>query len=179
MNKQQYWEALNAIGWFGLLPEDERHRAQNALHHAFDHDPKLAYFSLAVTSFDPECIEGDGPDSLCSYHSVLQQLAEASYGFFTPSHIHDELDEVAEVARVQFDHAGHHFAIEVPWESDWFEYDVLVLVNDAIKWSGATVQFMPLPSIDQRVSLALIPPATYRKAVKAGLIPAEDQFPTE
>jgi len=176
MIEQQYGDTLNAIGWFELLPATESQRARHALHLAFDRDLTLAYFGLAVTSFDPECIEEAGPESVCSYSSVLRQLADASYGFFTPSHIHDELDKESEVARVQFDHAGHHFAIEVPWESDWFDYDVLVLVNDAIKWSGAAVQFMPLPLVDQTVSLVLIPPSIYRKAVKAGLIPAEDRI---
>ena len=56
MDKQQYWETLNTIGWFEVLPKEEIQRVQIALHSAFDRDPRLAYFGLAVTSFDPECI---------------------------------------------------------------------------------------------------------------------------
>ncbi len=70
---------------------------------------------LAVTGFDPECIEGSGADEPCSYHSVITQLAEASYGTFAPVDLRDELDETAGVApRVSFRQWGQGLRVRGP-----------------------------------------------------------------
>src|SRR5262245_57623153 len=95
--------------------------------------PSMPSMRLAVTSFDPECIEGSGPDAPRSYHSVVSQLANASYGKFAPTELNDELDGEAGVARVSFRHGGKLFSCEVPWQVDWFQEPVLDLINKAIK----------------------------------------------
>ena len=61
---------------------------------------------MAVLTFDPEGIEGGGPDEPNSYYAIISQLAEASCGLFTPTEISDELDEDEEVARIAFTHHG-------------------------------------------------------------------------
>ncbi len=148
-------------------------RLQAAVTDAFTREPRYAFYSLAVTSFDPECIEGSGADETCSYYSVVMQLAKASSGKFAPTDLRDQLDTAAGVARVSFNHRGKHFECEVAWEDDWFQPPVLDLVNKAIKAGRAKEQFIPLPPCDQTISLVLVPPALYKKAMSAGLIPRE------
>jgi hypothetical protein len=171
MAEGDFWSKLEKIGWFDAVHETERTRLRTAVADAFTRDPTYAFYSLAVTSFDPECIEGSGPDDSCSYHSVVTQLAKASYGKFAPTDLCDELDKEAGVARVSFKHGGKVFSCEVPWEDDWFQQPVLDLVNKAVKAVKAKEQFIPLPLCDQTISLVLVPPSVYKKAVSAGLIP--------
>lgn len=102
---------------------------------------------------------------------MVSQFANASSCKFAPVNLRDELDEGAGVARVSFEHGGKTFSCEVPWEDDWFQQPVLDLVNKALKAGKAKEQFIPLPPCDQSISLVLVPPALYKKAVGAGLIP--------
>jgi hypothetical protein len=176
MTEEEYWSKLEQVGWLDAIPNPERTRLRAAVADAFSRDPKYACYSLAVTSFDPECIEGSGPDEACSYYSVVTQLAKASYGKFAPTDLHDDLDEGAGVARVTFQHGGKVFKCEVPWEDDWFQQPVLDLVNKAIKASKAREQFIPLPLCDQTISLVFVPPSLHKKAVSAGLIPRRHLF---
>ena len=75
------------------------------------------------------------------------------------------------MARVAFRHRGKVFKCEVPWGGGTFQQPVLDLVNQAIKAGQTEEQFIPLPPCDQTISLVLVPPALYKKAVDAGLIP--------
>jgi hypothetical protein len=61
----------------------------------------------------------------------------------------------------------------VPREDDWFQRPVLDLVNKAMKAGKAREQFIPLPLRDQTIALVLVPPALFKKAVRAGLIPRQ------
>jgi len=150
MTEHEFFDTLEVIGWIDAVPKPECTRLSTAVADAFTRDPKYAFYSLAVTSFDPECIEGSGPDDDCSYYSVVTQLAKASYGKFTPTDLRDELDETANLARVSFTHGGKVFKCEVRWEDDWFQEPVLDLVNTAIMASNAKEQFIPLPPAIRR-----------------------------
>src|SRR5262245_18070144 len=121
MTEGEFWRTLEEIGWLAALPDAERNRLRGALADAFSRDPQYAFYALAVTSFEPECIECSGPAEECSYYSVVSQLARASFGRFAPLELSDELDEEAGVARISFRHAGKKFECEVPWEDDWFQ----------------------------------------------------------
>ena len=171
MTEGEFWDKLVQIGWLDVVPDAERSRLRAAVADYFTRDPAYAFYALAVTSFDPECIEGSGPDDCCSYYSVVSQLAKASHGKFSPTELRDELDEGAGVARVSFRHGGKGFSCEVPWEDDWFQQPVLDLVNRALRAGKAKEQFIALPLCDQTISLVLVPPALFKKAVSAGLIP--------
>ena len=171
MTESEFWTKLADIGWLDAVPEAERTRLHAAVADAFTRDSTYAFYALAVTSFDPECIEGSGPDDCCSYFSVVSQLAKVSYGKFAPMDLSDELDEEAGVARVSFKQGGKLFSCEVPWRDDWFQEPVLDLVNKAIKAGKAKEQFIALPLCDQTISLVLVQPSLYKKAVSAGLIP--------
>ena len=43
-----------------------------------------------------------------------------------------------------------------------------------MKASKAREQFIPLPLREQTIALVLVPPALYKKAVRAGLIPRQN-----
>lgn len=174
MTLDEFWSKLEQVGWLRDIPDSERNRLQDAVADHFTRDSKYAFYSLAVTSFDPECIEGTGPTDACSYYSVLNQLARSSYGRFSPTDIHDELVNDNGIARISFKHASTLFQCEVPWEDDWFQEPVLELVNQAIKKVEVKEQFIPLPPCDQSVSLAFTTPSIYKEAVRAGLIPPDD-----
>ena len=94
MTEGEFLATLEEIGWLDAVPPRgaprgfaPRWRVRSLA------DPRYAFYALAVTGFDPECIEGSGADEPCSYHSVITQLAEASYGTFAPVDLRDELDK--------------------------------------------------------------------------------------
>jgi hypothetical protein len=84
--REEYVSALEAIGWLAALPVDARRKLNTQLAKKFRTaggerlSAKVLYSALSVTSFDAEMIEGWGPKSECSYHSLVRQLAEHSFG---------------------------------------------------------------------------------------------------
>ena len=113
MTKGEFWGKLEEIGWLDAVPEAERRRLRTALAKAFKRDPRLAFSALAVISFDAVCIEGEGPCGN-TYYTVLRKLARASRGTLAPTDMADELDDVDDVARISFRHAGKVFSLEAP-----------------------------------------------------------------
>jgi hypothetical protein len=174
LTKDEFWAKLEEIGWLDAVTEAERKRLRTALAKAFKRDPRLAFSALAVISFDAVCIEGEGPRGN-TYYTVLRKLARASRGKFAPTDIADELVDEEDVAQISFRHGGKVFSCEVPYEDDWFQRPVLDLVNKAMKAGKAREQFIPLPLREQTIALVLAPPALYKKAVRAGLIPQQRQ----
>lgn len=174
MLESEFRSKLETIGWLDASTQEERTRLHVALADAYGRNPDYAFYALAVTSFDPECIESTGPEDSCSYYSVISQLVAASSGRFAPTDLHDELDGAAGVARISFRCVGNVFACEVPWEDDWFKGQVLDLVNDAMTACKVPEQFIALPPCDQTISLVLVSPEVYEKAVSVALIPQND-----
>jgi hypothetical protein len=170
LTQGEFWGKLEEIGWLAAVPEAERKRLRTALARAFKRDPRLAFSALAVISFDAVCIEGEGPGGN-TYYTVLRKLARASRGTFAPTDISDELVDEDDTALISFRHGGKVYSCEVPWEDDWFQRPVLDLVNKAMKAGKAREQFIPLPLREQTIALVLVPPALFKKAVRAGLIP--------
>ena len=113
LTQVEFWGKLEEIGWLDAVPEAERRRLRTALAKAFKRDPRLAFSALAVISFDAVCIEGEGPCGN-TYYTVLRKLARASRGTLAPTDMADELDDVDDVARISFRHAGKVFSLEAP-----------------------------------------------------------------
>jgi hypothetical protein len=59
----------------------------------------------------------------------------------------------------------------VPFETDWFECEVLDLINQALESSGRKERLIALPSVDQLVFIVFVPPDIYEQAVAEKLIP--------
>jgi hypothetical protein len=163
---------LDRIGWFREFPPAERVRLERAYASINTGDPTPAFQALAVTSFDPECIEGVGPDP-CSYYSIVTQLASVSYGIFTPNDVKDALDPSNGIASISFEHGGKLYECTMPFEDDWVQQGVIDLINQAIRNSGKHSQFLPLPLCDQTIYLVLVPPDIFDAAIGAGLVPQE------
>jgi hypothetical protein len=170
-----YWEQLRACGWLDALPEAEREELRNRVHDAFQADPTRAFYALQTTGFDTECIEGVGPDAW-SYHNILVGLAADSRGLFQPTQITDALDHTGRQITVAFDHGTTRYSCTVPFDTDWFDFTVLELVNQALREVPVAEQFIILPPEDQIASLALIPESTYRCAELQRLIPPPEYY---
>jgi hypothetical protein len=179
LSVEDYWQKLVDIGWVSHVPEDKQASLKSSLEEAFA-EPDLvwryhAFYVLRAAAFDAELVQETGP-SRFSYYWVIQHLAESSHGLFCPEGVVDELDAAKETARVSFRHGGQRFEREVPWHSDWFDLQILDLVNEALGASGTEARFIPLPGSDQVLQLVLVPETTYAAAVESGLIPAGDAF---
>jgi hypothetical protein len=62
--------------------------------------------------------------------------------------------------------------MEVPWVNNWVQWELFDLIGEALEAADVTNRFIPLPIGGQDIDFAFISPATDRKAVEAGLIPA-------
>ena len=171
-----YWAKLAECGWLAELTPREQAELRDRLAKGLTDNPDSAFYELAVTALDVECIEGSGADEICSYHGVIQQLARASAGLFSPEEIKDELDEREGKARLSFRCGGQIFSCELPYQSDFVEEGAIDLVNEALAATGEPRRFVPLPVDSQVVFFALISPETYERARHAGLIPPDDYF---
>jgi hypothetical protein len=87
------------------------------------------FSGFSDTRFDPECISGSGPEEACSYHLVITQLAEASYGQFASVNLVDSFDLEAEWVSISFEHGEKKFQVEFHQENDWFGQQALDLMN--------------------------------------------------
>lgn len=175
MGFEAYWQALLDCGW---VDSDPRHRdvLRHAVHAAHTEDRATTLFALAVSTFDMEVIEGVGPEDPCSYHSILEQLAEESHGLFAPDEILDDLDEDSRTATVIFIHDGERYAARVPWENDWFDPRILELVNDALDAAGVEQRYHLLPATSSIAHLALVAPQVFEEARRRDLVPPDDFF---
>jgi len=171
---KEYLDALEKIGWLAALPADARRELGDRVTRAKGGASTDLCPSLAAVTFDAEMIYGQGPRDADSYHGLIKLLADGSFGQFKPTKIKDTLSADDERAYVSFELGKRAFSINVPLRNDWVEMDVIdVLVNDALRDTGIASRFRRLPASDQTCSLAFVPDDVWRKAVEAGLIPAD------
>ena len=169
-----YWHRLQACGWLDAVPATEHRALRERIGEALRERPQVVFQALAATALDLECIEGSGPDELCSYHSVLRQLAEASGGRFQPEDILDEVDPALGVARISFCLGEYSFHREVPYQDEWVQPGIFEMVNHALETVGEPSRFHRLPADSQFAHLAFVPESVFQKAREEGLIPAAD-----
>ena len=170
----EYWKKLEKIGWAEYLPRKKLGEIREHLHTLLaDKGPKIGFYALGVTGFDVECIYEDD-----DYRKILTDLAEASGGVFAPTNIKVKLDGAIGVGQISFKHGSKLFSREIPFTADWFQMEVLDLVNDALAATKAKPRFIPLPTdTGQIMLLGFVPPEIYEKAFKAKLIPpTEDSY---
>lgn len=175
---QQYVDALEKSGWLAALPTAARQKLENDLTDRFENANAMSlqvselFQDLVVTRFAKQKIDSDGPDEPNSYHAALTQLASHSFGHFNPEKLSDRLDEHKQTASISFELKGREHRLEVPYENDKFDSDVIErLVNPALKRAGVEHRFFSLPALDQSAQLAFVPELAFKNAKKAGLIP--------
>jgi hypothetical protein len=178
--QEGYWRALEQCGWLAALPAQARRKLQRGLAKEFGGVSKRSsidlFHLLAVTILDMEMIEGCGPKEECSYYSAIRELAQSSFGHFAPTSIRDKLDAKTEKAHISFLLGGKPFKITVPWETDWFQPQVIEkLINGALQASGVAHRFHVLPAVDQCAALAFVPDAVWRKATASGVFPKQEE----
>jgi hypothetical protein len=175
MTAEESWAVLERIGWLAYVPVADQADLRDRLTRCCAEDLKYAFLALGRLGFDGECIMGEGgPDEPLSYYALLQDFARVSGGLFRPVKIVDRVDWERRTTSVSFAHNGLEYRYYRPVAMDWFQEGVLDLVNRALKDSGAKERFIPLPAVDQCWSIAFVPPAVYKRAVRAGLIPTQE-----
>ena len=176
MTGEEYWAGLERVGWLAYIPASEQAELRERIARSCcAENPKYTFLTLHRLDFDGECIMGEGgPDEPLSYYHKLQDFARVSNGKFRPVRIVDRVDWERRTTSVSFAHNGFEYRFFAPTATDWFLEGVLDLVNQALKRCGAKERFMPLPAVDQCYAIAFVPPAVYRKAVRAGLIPTQE-----
>ncbi len=173
MTVEEYWKKLWKIGWLDYLPKSIVDEVHEHLKKNLADGTKYGIFALSTAGFDTECIDDDH-----SYSTILAELAEASLGEFVPKNIKEKYDSALEIAEISFEHKGKVFAAEVPFTSDWFEMEVLDLVNDALAAGKSACRFIPLPALDQILNLVFIPPSIYEKAAEEKLVSKKNSYLT-
>jgi hypothetical protein len=174
MTADEYWAGLERVGWLAYVPAPQHAELRERIACAMAEHPQFVFLTLSVIGFDGECIMGEGgPNEPLAYYTKLQDFARVSRGRFQPVKIVDHVDWIHRTTFVSFAHNGLAYSWFRPIATDWFQGEVLDLVNKALKESGAKERFIPLPAVDQCWSIAFVPPAVYNKAVRAGLIPTQ------
>ena len=171
MTADEYWEKLIAVGWVEFIPPDLREEIRAQLATNLAADSVHAHLALTTAGFDAECIDHDH-----AYRDILKQFGKDSQGVFAPTSIKDTLDESIGIARISFVHGGKKFSREVPFTGDYFEMEVLDLVNDALAANEVEARFIPFPSEDQLLNLVFVPPRVFQEAARAGLVPKDNEY---
>ncbi len=157
---QEIIETLEGIGWFRSVESIKKKEITGKLLESTNLTNFL--YNLTICSFDTECIVENG-----DYVSIVKYLAENSSGKFNPTEITDEIDfENTNTAKIKFKHNEREYFITVQNQDDWFQPEVLDLVNQAVLDSGSEEQFMTLPIQDQCANLVFVPAETYEMAKK-------------
>lgn len=164
----EMWRGLEASGWLEDVPAEEHEALRRRL--AASEEPSEAYADLAVIAFDAECIDAPG-----SYADIIRRLADASHGRFKPENVRDTWDDDGHLAHVGFDIGDERFEVHVKIDGDWFQDEVLELVNDALKAVGSPHRFVPLPVPDQIIYGAFVRPETFERATELGVVPSVEE----
>jgi hypothetical protein len=164
--------ALIECGWIAELPEMQRDELLQEVRTAFERDRFSAFLALDSFVFDSECIYGSGPGNL-SYYDRITEIAQYSEGLFTPTDIVDEPRD--DGIFVSFRQNEQFYECMVRY-TDYFQKDVLDMINQALSDIGVKKQFIILPPVDQCMYLVFISPETYMQAERQGLIPPPGYF---
>jgi hypothetical protein len=175
MTPEIYWQKLHECGWLAEAPSHTHKALQESIKRKFVQNPTHACFSLMTSGFDSECIYGTGPEN-SSYHDMIVLLAKTSYGLFTPSNIRDVADVEHLKIHISFTMGISDYNISVNSDNDYFDFNVIQLINYALTENGVNNQFIDLPCVDQIFHLVFVSERTYHMAEKLRLIPPPKYF---
>lgn len=170
-------ETLRAARAAGL-PDEMSSEAWRALERRVrkaQSDEIPPYLGLASVEFDTEAIDGPGVDG-GSYTYLLGLIAAGSDGLFEPVGIRDELEEGDRFYRVGFTLGERRYEVKVNNQGDWFQPEVLELVNRALAEGGVARRFHVLPVLDQIAYLVFCTTDSFARLVEEGAIPAMDEL---
>lgn len=161
MTFDDYWNALEAAGWFEAYGDAYRAQFRESLERYWRQGPHLAANALGRPAYDTEW--------LAEYREapkmVVESFARASDGHFQPQNLQYEYFKTAQSrdnwCRLSFDHAGHHFWSEFLWLSGEAEPAMLDLCNEALAEVGSPFRFFETPG-DQCCYVALVRPEAFQ-----------------
>jgi hypothetical protein len=166
--------SLIKCGWVAEIPEHQRDTLLQQVRAQFDKDRWYTFLALGTFSFDSECIYGFGPGN-SSYYDMMTEIARYSEGFFHPTDIVDE--RKGDWINVSFRQNKQTYRCRVH-ATDYFQEDVLDVINQAISDAGSEKRFIILPPVDQCMHIVYISYKTYKYAERRGLIPPPEYFCT-
>lgn len=166
MNVDEYWKQLGKTGWLKSVPST-RHGALR-LRIAKALKSGEGWRGLVTGGYDVECIEDEG-----DYVSLLKAYSDASYRKFQPKKIKASLDPENGRATIRFTLNGRNFRRSFEQDGDLVSEELDGVLNSILEKAGIPERFLQLPSDDQVAQLAFVKPVALRKAVAAGLVPAE------
>lgn len=174
MTVDDYIKQLEACGWFAEIPASAQEPLLHEIRTMFAQDPRNTFLGLSTVTFDSEYIMDCGPGEE-SYYDLLLKFAEGSYGQFSPTEIRDELVSDPRGILVGFRHGGNDYRCIVD-DTDWFQFEVLDLINQALAESDVPQRFFDLPQIDQFLYITFVTPRTFLSAQRRDLIPPPEYF---
>ncbi|NUM43811.1 MAG: hypothetical protein HUU38_03825 [Anaerolineales bacterium] len=168
ISADEYWKRIVESGWLECLPLDKYLELEENVRQAFLRNPLYAHSSLAVTIVDSE---------FCSEHpykDLLEELESNSFGQFQPRDIREVWkDDHFEVAFTLDNQLCKFTANNY---ADYYDDQIIHLINTKITEQGITSQFLTLPASDQCFFFVFVNPDVYRKAQKLKVIPPQKFF---
>jgi hypothetical protein len=169
MSPEVYWQKLKQCGWLDETPSQMHEDLMLWIQDAFLRYPIYVFYALTTFHFDAECIYGVG-EKEPSYYRSLMEFSEISEGVFSPTSIEDFHDRESFRYSVSFVHGRGEYKARV-YDSDYFQCEIIELINQAIEEQGSEKRFIDLPNTDQCYNLAFVSPEVFHRAEVAGLIP--------
>jgi hypothetical protein len=179
MNADDLMARLDAIRFFeGYTAEaEQKARAQVLTQYEkglasesrryFERFPGFALRFLGVD------LELDGAEDL---EMVLGQFAADSFGMFRPTDVSAVCDPDEDVTRLEFRVDGVPYVAEAEY-STWVPDEILEVIEKAFQTHGNQLGFHPIhvPEFSQEAVMTICTARAFKEAVKAGLLPADDQ----
>ena len=161
-----WWARLETSGWLEEVGKSEATRIREAAA-AFSATPLQAFHALSPAGFDAESIENSGDYG----RLILSSYRKAASGLFKPVKVRDHIDRSNSTVVISFEAGGRKFSREFSQDSDYVADGVHEFLNDALAELGIERRFHLLPSADQTAEIVCVSPATYQRALEAGIIP--------
>jgi hypothetical protein len=166
MTLDEYWAQLKGTGWLKSVPTPQHKMLKLRIAKALKAGD--GWKGLVTGGYDVECIENEG-----DYVRLLEAYSEASYGKFKPKVVKDSLDIENGKATIRFTLKGKSFRRSFEQNGDTVSEEFDAVLNGILEKARIAERFFQLPSDDQVANLTFVRPAALRKAVAAGLVPAE------
>lgn len=163
LSADEYWQRAVESGWLDNMPAEAHAELEKRVREAFVSDPLIAWSAFYAAVFDSEMFED------AAYTVRIEELAKNSYGGFQPENIQEEyLDGPT---RISFELKGKTYEYTTQDFGDYFDEEVINVINQALREVGEKRQFHSLPVTDQVYYLVFVTPETYENAERLRLIP--------
>jgi len=169
INAEEYWQRVIESGWLEYISDTNHGELEKSVKSAFDENPIYAHTALTTHFIDGEFFS-DQP-----YTDMLTETSKNSFGRFQPRKINEKLLEDGRW-EVSFEHEGKAYHFVSQDESDYYDADILTIINTALKDSEKTIRLLTMPPSDQCLHFVFETPEIFRKAEQLRVIPPPMYF---